>query len=53
MKPRLANIVAKPGSIALAVTTFKTDAEGVAETPIARAPLNIAFGNDGARCDTT
>lgn len=51
MKPRLAHIMATPGSIALAVTTFSTDAEAEAETPTARAPLNIAFDVDGTPCE--
>lgn len=42
IEPRLANIMDKPGIIALAVTKFRTEAEGEAETPTARAPLNTA-----------
>ena len=42
MEPRLANIMDKPGIVALAVAKFKTEAVGEAETPTARAPLNTA-----------
>ena len=53
MEPRLAHIMATPGSIALAVTRFSTDAEDEEETPTARAPLNIAFDGGGIPCETT
>lgn len=46
MEPRLANIRDNPGSIALAVTKFRMEAEGEAEAPTARAPLKTAFQDE-------
>ena len=45
-EPRLTSIMDNPGSIALAVANLRTEAEGEAETPTARAPLNTAFQDD-------